>query len=284
MNEVFSALERAAVLGAPLLIATLGEVYAERAGVTNLGVEGMMAMGALGAFAAAQATGNPWLGILAALVVGGLSSLLHAFVSISLRANQFVSGLALSLLGVGTAGLLGKRFEGQPLENPLPEWVFLAFGLVLTGLLTLHLYRTRGGLILRSSGENPASVDALGINVFRVRYLAVCFGGVLAGLAGAFYPLASSPSWSDGITGGQGWIAVALTIFALWNPARALFGALFFGLLYYLAFRLQNTIPSEFLQMMPFLLVIVALALGGLAKRRGAAPEALGLAYARGER
>ena len=284
MNEVFSALERAAVLGAPLLIATLGEVYAERAGVTNLGVEGMMAMGALGAFTAAQATGNPWLGILAALVVGGISALLHAFVSISLRANQFVSGLALSLLGVGTAGLLGKRFEGQPLENPLPEWVFLAFGLVLTGLLTFHLYHTRGGLILRSSGENPASVDALGINVFRVRYFAVCFGGVLAGLAGAFYPLASSPSWSDGITGGQGWIAVALTIFALWNPARALFGALFFGLLYYLAFRLQNTIPSEFLQMMPFLLVIVALALGGLAKRRGAAPEALGLAYARGER
>ena len=109
MNEVFSALERAAVLGAPLLIATLGEVYAERAGVTNLGVEGMMAMGALGAFAAAQATGNPWLGILAALVVGGLSSLLHAFVSISLRANQFVSGLALSLLGVGTAGLQTQR-------------------------------------------------------------------------------------------------------------------------------------------------------------------------------
>lgn len=284
LEEITAALGRAAVLGAPLLIATLGEIYAERSGVANLGVEGMMAMGALAAFAVTQATGNPWLGIGAALIVGGISALLHAFVSISLRANQFVSGLALSLLGVGTAGLLGKRYEGQPLVSPLPEWVFLIFGLLLTVILTFHLYRTRGGLILRSSGENPASVDALGINVFKVRYLAVCFGGVLAGLAGAFYPLASSPSWTDGVTGGQGWIAVALTIFALWNPARALFGALFFGLLYYLSFRLQNTLPSEFLQMMPFLLVIAALAVGGLAKKRGAAPEALGLAYARGER
>ncbi len=283
MNELLSAILPTVP---PILLATLGEIYAERSGVANLGVEGMMALGALAGFALAHSSGNAWLGIFAALLVGGLAGMLHAFVAVTLRANQFVSGLALSLFGVGTAGMLGKRFEGATLEQALPESAFLVIAVVLAGLLWFHLYKTRGGLILRSSGENPAAVDVLGIDVYRVRYGAVIFGGMLAGLAGAYLSLASQPSWTENITGGLGWIAVALTIFAVWNPIGALLGSLFFGVLYYLAFRLQGNpnIPSEFLRMAPYLLVIIALAFGSRSRGRGTAPEALGLGYARGER
>jgi general nucleoside transport system permease protein len=287
MNDLFTMLLSAILPTVPaILLATLGEIYAERSGVANLGVEGMMALGALAGFAVAHSSGNAWLGLLAAMLAGGLAALLHAFVAITLRANQFVSGLALSLFGVGAAGVLGKRFEGQPLEAPLQEWYFLLLAVVLAGLLWFHLYKTKGGLILRSSGENPAAVDVLGIDVYRVRYAAVFFGGMMAGLAGAYLSLASQPAWTENITGGIGWIAVALTIFAVWNPLGALLGSLFFGSLYYLAFRLQGNpnIPSEFLRMAPYLLVIVALSIGNRSRGRGTAPEALGLGYARGER
>lgn len=286
MEEILNALARTLSFGTPLLLASLGAIINERAGVVNLGVEGMMAMGALAAFAVAYGADNLALALLLAMLAGMAGALLHGFVTITLRANQFVSGLALSMLGLGVAGLLGKRFEGFPLFNQAPEAPFSYGAIVLAVLLAGFLAFTRSGLVLRSVGENPAAADALGISVLWVRYLALAFGGAMAGLAGAFLSLAYRPAWTDGMTVGLGWIAVALVIFVAWSPLRAVFGALFFGLLYYLAFRLQGVggIPSEFLQMMPFVLVIGVLSLAGLRKQQGIAPEALGRPYQRGER
>ncbi|RIH89091.1 ABC transporter permease subunit [Calidithermus roseus] len=194
--------------------------------------------------------------------------------------------LALTMIGLGVAGLLGKRFEGFPLFNQAPEWPFTLGAVLLALLLAFGLAYTRLGLVVRSVGENPAAADALGVDVVRVRYLAVAFGGAMAGLAGAFLSLSYRPSWTDGMTVGLGWIAVALVIFVGWSPLRAIGGAIFFGLLYYLQFRLQGQsgIPTEFFAAMPYLLVIVVLALAGLRRVQGAAPEALGRPYQRGER
>ncbi|WP_293912534.1 ABC transporter permease [Deinococcus sp.] len=291
MDELINALLRALAFGTPLLLASLGAVINERAGVVNLGVEGMMALGALAGFAVAYGDGTPgsgnlWLGILAAALAGGLAALLHAFVTITLRANQFVSGLSLTLLGLGVAGLLGKRYEGLPLTGQPPQWPFTVGAIVLAGLLAFWLSSTRAGLTLRSVGENPAAADVLGLNVGAVRYGAVAFGGALAGLAGAYLSLVYRPSWTDGMTNGLGWIAVALVIFVGWNPLRAIFGSVFFGLLYYLQFRLQGKtfIPTEVFSAMPYLLVIVVLGVAGLRGQQGAAPESLGRPYTRGER
>ncbi len=286
MDEIFSALGRALSFGTPILLASLGAILNERAGVVNLGVEGMMAVGALAGFATANSGAPPILAVLVAMLVGALAALLHAFVTISLRANQFVSGLALTMLGLGVAGLLGKQFEGFPLLNQAAEWPFTVAAFVIAALMAFVFTATRSGLVLRSVGENPAAADVLGINVMRVRYLAVALGGSLAGMAGAFLSLAYRPSWTDGMTVGLGWIAVALVIFVGWNPIRAVFGAIFFGLLYYLQFRLQGKvpIPGELFAAMPYILVIVVLALAGARGTEGAAPESLGKPFERGAR
>jgi general nucleoside transport system permease protein len=302
---VISTIARSLASSTPLLFGALGEVYAERAGVVNLGMEGMMALGALGAFAVTQTTGNPMLGILAGAVVGMLASLLHAFVSITLKANQSVSGLALTMFGLGLAGLLGRSFEGLPLftklENitvpglsSLPVIGQAAFtdqspltyvGILLAIVLWVVLFQTRVGIVIRSVGENPAAADALGINVMLVRYGCVLFGGLMAGLAGAFISIAYRPSWTEGTISGYGWIALALAIFAAWNPLGALAGSLFFGALIHLEFRLQDFIAPEILHLMPYAMVILALSLNALRKgSRNAAPESLGIPYQRGQR
>jgi general nucleoside transport system permease protein len=286
MQELLQALARALSFGTPLLLATLGAVVTERAGVVNLGVEGMMALGALAAFGVASETESLGLAVALALAVGALAALLHGFVTLTLRANAYVSGLALAMLGLGVSGLLGNRYEGNILLEPAPELPFTAAAGVLAVLLWGFLNATRPGMVLRSVGENPAAADVLGVSVGAVRYLAVAFGGALAGLAGAFLSLAYRPAWTDGMTAGLGWIAVALVIFVGWSPLRAVFGSLFFGLLYYLQFRLQDQsrVPTELFAAMPYLLVVGALALAGLRRTQGAAPAALGRTYHRGER
>lgn len=286
MDDIVNTLVRALALGSPLLWAALGEVYAERSGVVNLGVEGMMILGAFLAFAVAQTTGNPGLGLIAAAGIGGAAALIHAFMAVTLRANQYVSGLALTMLGLGLSALLGRRWEGLPLLNSLPEISWLTYaGLALAVGLWFVLYHTRWGVALRSAGEAPAAADALGVNVYLVRYLAVVFGGALAGVAGGFLSVAYRPSWTEGMTAGLGWIAIAIAIFAAWDPLRAVAGAFFFGALFHLSFRLQTWVPPEPLQMMPFVFVIMVLALTTQrARRRQGAPEALGIPYVRGER
>lgn len=289
---------RTLVAGTPLLLGTLGEVLAERSGVLNLGVEGMMAIGAVTGYLAALASGSPWVGLAAAVVAGALISLVHAFVSVTLKANQVVSGLSLTMLGMGMASLLGKPYIGRPLPVkvevlPIPGLADIpvlgpvlfsrdpVFYLsVLLGLLFWFLVgRTRWGIEVRSVGENPAAADAAGVSVSGLRYLCTLIGGALTGLAGGYLSLVYSNSWMDGMTGGRGWIVIALTIFALWRPLRAFLGAYLFGVIFVLQYLLQPLgIPPNLLGMLPYLATLAVLVIGGLRAdhRHLAAPAALG--------
>jgi len=297
--------------GTPLLLGTLGEIYAERSGVLNLGVEGMMIMGAVTGFGVTLTTGNAWLGLAMAALVGGLMALIHAFVSITLRGNQTVSGLALTMFGLGLSGMLGKRYVGTPLPSrlraiPIPllsdipilgpiffqhdPLVYLSF--LLVPLLWFVLFKTKVGISIRSVGEAPATADALGVNVFLVRYICVFLGGVLAGLGGAYLSVVYAPAWIEGMTAGAGWIVIALTIFAMWSPTRALLGAYLFGWVKVLQYKLQPPPPEglglspNLLNMLPFILTILVLlaSTGEVMRKRIGAPAALGLPYAREEK
>jgi ABC-type uncharacterized transport system permease subunit len=303
---VVSTIARSLAFSTPLLWAALGEIFAERAGVVNLGVEGMMILGAVSGFIVAQTTGSPLLGLLVAALVGGAAGLIHAFFSITLRANQYVSGLALTILGLGVAGLVGRAYVGIPLSTPMKtvtvpgladipilgpalftnQHLLTYAGLVVAILLGVLLFTTRLGIAIRSAGESPAATDALGINVFALRYACVAFGGMMAGIGGAYLSLAYRPTWTDGMTAGMGWIALAIVIFAAWRPARAILAAFIFGACFHLAFRLQNIFPAEFLQMLRYLVTILSLTLIALGRggRQAGAPAALGQPYTRGER
>ncbi len=306
LDLVTSTTARALAFSTPLLWAALGEIYAERAGVVNLGVEGMMILGALVGFVVGQTSGAPYLGLLLAALTGTVVALLHAFIAITLRANQFVSGLAITIFGLGLSGLLGRGWVGQPLRNAMEfvtvpglsefpllgpalftdQYLLTYAGLVAAALLWFVLYHTRLGLTLRSVGESPVAADAAGIDVTRVRYLAVAFGGLMAGIAGGYLSLAYRPSWGEEMTNGMGWIALAIAIFALWDPVRAVGAAFLFGAFFTLSFRLQDRFPPEMLTLMPYVFTIVALAFTALGRggRAFGAPEALGVPYERGER
>jgi simple sugar transport system permease protein len=314
MNEalIVSILTIAIRAGTSLLYATLGEIYTERSGILNLGVEGTMMVGAATAFAVAYHSGSVWLGLLAAIVVGGLLSLIHAFLSITLRAEQVVSGLALTIFGIGLASFMGQRLgpggttmvglQGPSFQRiPLPvlsslpvvgQSVFnqdvLAYILyLLIPVLAFFLYRTQPGLHMRAVGENPTAADAMGVSVGGVRYTYTFIGGVLMGMAGAHLSLGYLQGWADNITGGRGWIAIALVIFAAWDPLRAVIGALLFGGINALQFRLQaagTTIPAPFLNMLPYISTILVLVLITALSKRLRAPSALGIPYIREER
>ena len=307
--------------GTILLFAALGEIFAERAGVLNLGVEGMMLIGAVAGFSVTVSTGDPWLGLVVAMLAGGLLSLVHAVVTIHLRADQVISGLALTFLGTGLARVLGDGLSSAgpvatiprltipilvdiPFLGPIlfrEQNVLTYVGLVLVPLAWYWIERTRPGLHLRAVGERPAAADAQGINVIRLRYGYVLVGGLLAGLAGATITLAISPGWfGDQTVGGRGWIAVGLVIFAQWSPIRAAVGAYLFGAIFRFILDIQG-VPSIlgvanpfqagrsatfFLEMLPYLFVIVVVVLGSreALRRRVGAPAALGIPYVRGER
>jgi general nucleoside transport system permease protein len=312
---IVSILAVAIQAGTSLVYATVGEIFTERSGILNLGVEGIMIMGAVTAFATGYHTGSLAAALAVAVLVGGSLALIHAFLTVSLRADQVVSGLALTIFGTGLASFLGQRLgpEGKPLvglvgprfrpvEIPLLSDIPLIGNALfnqdlmvytmylLVPLAAYYIYHTRPGLHLRAVGENPGTADALGIGVYRSRYLYTIFGGMLVALGGAHLSLAYTPGWTDGLTGGRGWIAIALVIFALWNPYRALLGALLFGGVNAIQFRLQaagTTIPAPFLNMLPYLFTILVLTIvtvyESVSKRIGA-PAALGLPYVRGER
>jgi ABC-type uncharacterized transport system permease subunit len=299
----------ALVSGTPLLFATLGEIFSERAGVMNLGIEGMMLMGAMGGFAVWFHSGNIFLAFLAGMAFGGLLSLLHAFITITLRADQVVSGLAVTFLGTGLSSILGQSYVGKQVPEPtaltLPildhfgaeQLDLVILGMILAPLAWYYLNRTRPGLNLRSVGEYPSAADSLGINVLMTRYIYVIFGGLMSGLGGAAMSLVTDPGWVDGKTSGLGWIAVGLVIFASWDPLRGLWVAYFFGLLRRLPLDLQNPAlplistannPSlgRIMDMLPYLATIFILILGSreaMRKRLGA-PAALGTPYVRGQR
>jgi general nucleoside transport system permease protein len=307
--------------GTILLFAAIGEIFAERSGVLNLGVEGMMLFGAVAGFSTALTTGDPWLGVVVAMLAGGLLSLLHGVMTIQFRADQVVSGLALTFLGTGLARVLGEGLSsardipllpqvtipvvsGIPFLGPIfltNQNVLVYVGYVLVPVAWLWIGRTRPGLHLRAVGESPAAADAQGIRVYRTRYAYVFIGGLLAGLAGAAITLAISPGWfGDQTVNGRGWIAVGLVIFAQWSPIRAAFGALLFGAIFRFILDIQGVqtvlgfanpflagrSSTFFLEMLPYLMVVLVVIIGSreAARKRVGAPAALGRPYVRGER
>ena len=299
--------------GTSLIFACIGEIYTERSGVLNLGIEGMMLMSAVTSFATVYYTGNLFVGIVVAMLVGGMLAAIHAFLSITMRANQVVSGLCITLFGSGMAtflgqrlgpesnssylvGLVGKKFEpvAVPLLSRFPVIGAFFNQDILTYMVYLllpiswyYLFKTRNGLSLRAVGENPQTADAMGINVANVRYFYTIIGGMLVGIGGAHLSLSYAPGWTENITGGRGWIVIALVIFSMWNPARAIWGAVIFGGINAVQFRLQasgTTIPAAYLNMLPYLATIVVLVIltwwEALSKRVGA-PSALAKSYMR---
>jgi ABC-type uncharacterized transport system permease subunit len=301
--------------GTSLVFATIGEILTERSGILNLGLEGIMIMGAVTGFAAVYHSGSLLVAVLVAMLVGAFLAAIHAFLTITFRTDQVVTGLALTLFGTGLASFLGQRLGpgGKPLVGEVgPKFTKVAIPLlsripfvgealfkqdllvyamyVLVPLVAYFIYKTRPGLHLRSVGENPATADAMGINVTRTRYVYTIVGGMLIGLGGAHLSLAYTPGWTENLTGGRGWIAIALVIFATWDPWRAVVGAILFGGVNAIQFRLQaagTTIPAAFLGMLPYVFTIVVLVLITFLetfRKRVGAPAALGLPYVREER
>ncbi len=268
----------------PLLLAALGELVAERSGVLNLGVEGMMVMGAVAGFGATFITGSIAIGIVAAIAAGVLMSLLFGFLTLTLVTNQVATGLALTLLGLGLSGLAGESFVGQQITGIPKFWgidPLIPAAVLLTAAVAYVLFKTKAGLVIRAVGNSHASAHALGYNVIGVRYLCVMFGGACAGLAGAYLSLAYTPQWVENMTAGRGWIALALVVFASWLPWRALAGAYLFGAISIMGFTVQTFgwgIPSQFLSSLPYLVTIIALVIisGNRAMTRANTPACLG--------
>lgn len=299
--------------GTSLLYATLGEIFTEKSGILNLGIEGTMLMSALSAFAVSYYSHSLLLAVLTAMAVGMFLSSIHAFLSITMRANQVVSGLSITLLGSGLASYLGQRIGPASNGNTLfglnaPRFHALSIPLIsripivgalfrqdlltymlyiLVPLAWIYLYRSRFGLSLRAVGENPRTSTAMGLNVTKERYLYTLFGGMMSGLGGAHLSLAYTPGWAENITGGRGWIVIALVIFAAWNPGRAVLGALLFGGINAIQFRLQaagTDVPSAFLNMLPYVITLTVLILMSASKKmqkRFIAPGDLGKAFSR---
>lgn len=292
-----------AVLAAstPLLIAATGELVTERSGVLNLGVEGMMIVGAACGFGGAWLTGSSFVGALFGIVAGTLMSLVFALMALGLAVNQVATGLALTILGVGLSGLIGAGFVGERItpaahlhipgltDTPLIGRVlfgedgFVYFSVALVVGVWWFLYRTRAGLILRACGDNHVSAHALGYPVLRIRTFAVVFGGACAGLAGAYLPLAYTPFFIPGMTAGRGWIALALVVFSSWRPGRLVVGAYLFGAVTILQLHAQGWgvgIPSQFMSALPYLATVIVLVLLSRARTGGStAPAALGTVF-----
>ena len=291
------------VAATPLIYAALGETVVEKAGVLNLGVEGMMLMGGVTAFIVVAHGGGLTLATIAACCAGMIAALMFAFVTLTLQASQVAAGLALAILGSGVSAFLGRGYVGNPAkvaftELPIPVLSKLpivgpalfsmnALGylaVVLTAATTWFLYRTKSGLILRSVGESPVVAQSLGLQVIRLRYLATLFGGLMAGLAGCYYAVAQFKMWQEGLTSGNGWIALALVVFASWRPVRLMLGALLFGGVTAFGLYLQAVgvqVSAFALASLPYLATVVVLALISRDQRalRRNAPASLGQSF-----
>jgi len=284
-----------------LLLAASGELVVERAGVLNLGIEGMMIVGAACGFAGAHFTGSTFVGALFGILAGTALSLVFALMTLGLAVNQVAAGLALTILGIGISGLIGAGFVGEriataphlfiPGLTTLPfigrivfgEDPFVYFSLALIAGIYYFLYRTRAGLILRAVGDNHVSAHALGYPVLKIRMVAVLFGGACAGLAGSYLPLAYTPFFVPGMTAGRGWIALALVVFASWRPARLVIGAYLFGAVTILQLHAQGWgvgVPSQLMSALPYLATVIVLVLISRARTGGSTgPAALGTVF-----
>ncbi len=298
------------VAGTPLLLAILGEIITEKSGSLNLGVEGMMLMGAIGAFATAYHTNNPILTLLVGIIAAMVGALIFSFLTVTLRSNQTVTGLALTIFGIGISNFFGKTYVGQtvpqgvksffavykiPLLSDIPvigrvfftQSTFIYLSYIIVILFGIYLYKTKYGLYLTSIGENPASADSAGINVTLYKYVHILIGGGLCGLAGAFLSIVYVPAWQESLTAGKGWIAVALVIFCKWNPFKAFLGAYIFGGLDIIGFRIQQfdiNISQYLIDMLPYIVTIVIIIIGSMKKDKNIGPKSLGINYFREDR
>jgi simple sugar transport system permease protein len=280
MDHIVPILAAAIAAGTPLVFAALGELVTEKSGVLNLGVEGMMLVGAIAGFATAATTGNLWLGVLAGMAAGAAMSAIFAVLSLNLMANQVASGLALTLFGVGLSAFVGKPFESislartgapeLPLLSEIPvlgpilfkQHLLVYVSWILFAGVSWFLYRSRAGLVLRSVGESPESAHAIGYPVLRIRWLATLFGGAMAGVGGAHLSEFYAPLWVEGMVAGRGWIALALVVFATWRPARVMAGAYLFGGVTIAQFFAQGAgvdVTAQLLSALPYLATIIVL-------------------------
>jgi general nucleoside transport system permease protein len=298
MDFIIAAFITVVGLSTPILLAGLGELVVEKAGVLNLGVEGMMLIGAISGFAASVVTGNPWFGVLGAAAGGALSALLFGVLVLGLNSNQVATGLALTIFGTGLSSLIGLAFVGRIIapfgsifppelaRDPLLKVIFghsplVYFALIMVPVVAWFLKSTRAGLILRAVGENDLSAHSIGYSVVGVRYAAIAFGGAMAGIGGAYFSMVITPMWAEKMTAGRGWIALALVVFAGWRAGRLLAGAYFFGILMALELYAKaagfSVLPSQFWAAMPYVMTVVALALISMRESSGGnAPACLG--------
>jgi simple sugar transport system permease protein len=312
MNGIETFLAAAIVAGTPLLFATIGEILIERVGNLNLGVEGMMLMGAVMGFLVGLKTSSIFLAILGAIAAGAFGGLIFAFLTITLRANQVVTGLALASFGSGFSTLVGKQLVGQtapaavktffqpyaiPALSKLPfigpilfkQDPFVYLGYIIAIIIGIFLYNTSKGLNLRAIGENPGSADAASINITLYKYIYILIGGALCGLGGAYLSLVYIPNWQENVVAGRGWIAIALVIFSAWNPYKAVLGAVLFGGLDIIGLRLQSAgihVVSQYMvDMLPYIVTITVLVFVSMRKsKRNSPPMNLGVPYFREER
>lgn len=308
---LISFLAAAVQAGMPLLFATVGEIITEKSGNLNLGVEGLMLLGAVAGFQVGLITSNPFLAIIGALLAGAAGAFIFAFLTVTLRANQVVTGLSLTILGTGVASFTGQSLMGQvvpegisnffaavniPLLGSIPfigpmlfqQSIFVYMGYIVAIAAGVYFYKTRLGLNLRVVGENPAAADASGINVTLYKYVHIIVGGALCALGGAYLSLVYIPSWQENVTSGRGWIAVALVIFSMWNPYKAMLSAIFFGGLDIVGFRIQKfdlAISQYMIDMLPYIATIVVLiAVSAKKSKENMAPQSLGEPYFREDR
>ncbi|MDR1471022.1 MAG: ABC transporter permease [Synergistaceae bacterium] len=308
MDVLIPILAAAVRSGTPVLYATLGEILTERSGVMNLGLEGIMLVGAFAGFSVTQSTGSPCAGLAAAFAAGVLVTLVHAFLCITMGANQVVSGLALAMFGGGMSAMLGRAHVGRTIKGLSPfklpvlgdvpvigpvffnhdAMVYASYALV--ALLAFFIFKTRPGMNLRAVGESPRASDAMGLPVVRIRYLYTLLGGGLAGIAGGYLSVVYTQMWVEGMTAGRGWIAVALVIFSIWHPMRAALGCYLFGGIDALQMRMQaagTSVPAPILLMLPYLMTLAVLTFISIRKRQGillGAPASLGSPFRREER
>ena len=245
----------------PLVFAGIGELVTEKSGVLNLGLEGLMLMGAVSGFIVLVLTGNYFFSFFASIISGMVLSLIFAFFVLNLLTNQIATGLALTIFGIGLSAMLGKKFSGTPIDG-LSPYYFIIGSFLLVILVQHILYKTRIGLIVRSVGENHHSSFALGYDVIKTRYLTIMFGGVMSSLAGFYISICYAPMWQEGMTAGRGWIALALVVFATWKPYRLLVGAYIFGGVAIMQMNLQAfgvKLPGQIFSMMPYVATLIVL-------------------------
>ena len=263
LDLILGILQIVLIATTPLVFACIGELVTEKSGVLNLGVEGMMLVGAVSAFIILVITGSYFLAFFVSILSGIIMSGLFAFLVLFLMSNQIATGLALTIFGIGLSSMLGKQYIGTPIDG-LSPWFFVIFSFLIVFLVSYFFYKTKAGLILRAVGESHNSAHALGYSVIKIRFLSILFGGSMCALAGSYISICYAPMWQEGMTAGRGWIALALVVFATWKPERVLIGAYIFGGVTILQMNLQALglrFPGQFFSMAPYVATIIVLVL-----------------------